>query len=133
MGRWLSISDAANMLGVSKDALRKRIRRQNIEAKKAEDGTWLVLVEQDNVLDNCPTTDLLVQELRDRIAFLENQLRSRDDEIKRRDSIIMSLSQRVPELPDPADRARREAEHAELLATVRDLKRPWWKRWRSIT
>ena len=46
MADWLTVKDAAEVLGISQDAVRKRIARGRIEARQ-QDKTWLVLVDQD--------------------------------------------------------------------------------------
>jgi hypothetical protein len=45
----------------------------------------------------------LVEELRDHVAFLRAELEARSEESRRKDSILMALTQRVPELEAPRD------------------------------
>jgi len=42
--RWLPIADAAAELGVSKEALRSKVKRRSVRARKGNDGRVLVLV-----------------------------------------------------------------------------------------
>ena len=46
MAEWLTVKDAAAALGITADAVRKRIERGTIEARK-QDRTYLVLVDVD--------------------------------------------------------------------------------------
>jgi excisionase family DNA binding protein len=112
----LTVAEAALRLGVSQDAIYKRIKRGTIPWDKEEDGKTVVYIEEvDGSTDDIKTsvdestdhrksstdtssssstdssTDILVDELRDRVRFLEEELR-------RKDTILMSLVQRVPEL-----------------------------------
>lgn len=56
----LTISEAASQLGISRDGVRKRIRRGLIAARKTSDGEWRVdllgLDKQDNRLDKRETS-----------------------------------------------------------------------------
>ena len=96
--------------------------------------------------------DETIADLRERVAFLERQLEGRAEEIRRRDHIIASLTERIPpaiEAPDPS-RARESAAEEPARMTPsgaegpqtasersrgaaespvrRSLLRPWWKR-----
>jgi hypothetical protein len=104
----VSVAKAAKFLGVSQDAVYKRIKRGTIPWDKDEDGkTYVYIDEPDESTDNSESstdkrfdastessTDSLVDELRDRVGFLEEELR-------RKDTILMSLVQRIPELEPP--------------------------------
>src|SRR5215203_6470294 len=113
----ITVAEAAQRLGVSQDAVYKRIKRGTIPWDKAEDGKTVVYLEEANESTNRPdaaserlktstdttgpssidvSVDVLVDELRDRVSFLEEELR-------RKDTILMSLVQRVPELEAPRD------------------------------
>jgi len=106
----VTVAEAAQRLEVSQDAVYKRIKRGTIPWDKADDGKTVVYIEESNgstdeSTDRLKTstdssvdssTDVLVDELRDRVSFLEEELR-------RKDTILMSLVQRVPELEPPRD------------------------------
>jgi excisionase family DNA binding protein len=124
----VTVAEAAERLGVSQDAVYKRIKRGTIPWDKDEDGKTVVYVEESNgstgnsksstdestdrlktFTDNPGSSsidvsvDVLVDELRDRVSFLEEELR-------RKDTILMSLVQRVPELEAPPE--QRESHQA---------------------
>ena len=149
----VSVAEAARRLGVSQDAIYKRIKRETIPWEKgADDKTYVWIEEQDASIDSPASstdrrydsstdqsTDPLLDELRDRIRFLEAELEDRKDEARRKDTVIMSLTQRIPELEAPAPpETQRSPETAEEEAGRGDLpqgprhpvERPsWWRRW----
>jgi hypothetical protein len=91
----VSVSEAASRLGVTPDAVRQRIRRGTIEYEKAEDGRYYVyLTEGDGRRDG--VQDALVDRLINENEFLRREL-------ERKDTIIMSLTQRIPELEPASD------------------------------
>src|SRR5829696_7062520 len=98
----VTVAEAAQRLEVSQDAVYKRIKRGTIPWDKADDGKTVVYIEESNgstdksKSSTDESTDVLVDELRDRVSFLEEELR-------RKDTILMSLVQRVPELEPPRD------------------------------
>ena len=128
----LDIAQAAAHLGITPDAVRKRIRRGTLRAYKKDDRWYVVLGDQDgnqdavqdsdldhnqdSVQDATWTTDLevalegyreLVQQLRNENARLCHELDARTEELRRKDVLIASLVQRLPEQPaiGAADRA----------------------------
>lgn len=112
-----SVAEAAHRLGVSQDAVYKRIKRGTIPWEKGADDKTYVWIEEHDVSVDSPrsstdrrydsstdqSTDPLLDELKDRIRFLEAELDDRKDEARRKDSIIMALTQRVPELEAPSE------------------------------
>ena len=130
----VTVAEAAQRLGVSQDAVYKRIKRGTIPWDKDEDGKALVYIEESNgYTDNSKSstdvstdrletstdspvdssTDVLVDELRDRVSFLEEELR-------RKDTILMSLVQRVPELEAPRDNSPETPGAAEMASEGAD-------------
>jgi excisionase family DNA binding protein len=84
--------------------------------------------------------DESIADLRDRVAFLERQLESRVEEIRRRDHIIAALTERIPpaiEAPnhEKPPRARESTAEGPTKVTSsgagglqRGTKRRWWRR-----
>ncbi len=120
--RRVSVPEAAQLLGISEDAVRSRLRRRTLRKEKALDGSVFVLLG-DEPRDG-PTTDRdrqptdqttderpsareasspePVEELRSRIAYLERQL-DREREARREEGrelrrLLAGLIERVPEL-----------------------------------
>ena len=97
----MTVAEAAEQLSVTQDAIRQRIRRDTIAHEKDESGRVYVYLDttntdHDNVHDanHDSVRDALVEELRDRIRYLE-------EESRRKDAILMTMAQRIPEL-EPA-------------------------------
>jgi hypothetical protein len=140
----LDIPTAAERLGISVEALRKRIARRQVAAVK-EDGRWYVLLDTrpdtvrdngtaqsrtgqaavDNVQDESRTGPdesglrELVDVLKAEVEHLRHELEIRNGELQRKDTIIMALAQRAA-LPAPEQRP----EPAPAPAPPR----PWWMR-----
>ena len=111
---WLTVSNAARFLGVSKQAVRQRIYRDTIPHRKDHDGTIYVRITAHNPEANGETNGEntaitggvdreLVDKLRDRVGFLERQLESEQRAHAELRRIIAGLVQRVPEL-EPAQK-----------------------------
>ncbi len=126
-GRWLDVKEAAEALGVSSDAVRKRIARGTLRSDKGEDGSvrvWLDGADERRDGDQPPggteagrRLDDLIDAKDDAIRDLREQLEHMRRESERKDAIIMQMAQanaslaaRVPELEAaPAPREAPEA------------------------
>ncbi len=102
--RRLDVKMAAQELGISTDAVHKRVRRGRLEADK--DAAGRVFVYLDNDLDDGYTPDRY--RIDAHIASLEDQIEFLRRELERKDAIIMTMAQRIPELepvasPEPRD------------------------------
>ena len=116
----LSVGEAARVLGVTRDAIHKRINRGSLDHEKGDDGRFYVYVDT-SAPELDTSTDLSVDESKvdalerilghqeDRIAFLERELERRGDETERLHQIVAGLtrataelSARLPELEAPA-------------------------------
>lgn len=106
----MNLVDAAKQLNISVDGLRKRIQRKAIKAKKNKQGRWMVEVDvqetvQDKDHDKTYTdskdvdqdmSSALIDSMRQQIETLKQELDLSHKENERRDSIIMSLTSRIP-------------------------------------
>ncbi len=114
----LSVVEAAEALGVTRDAIHKRINRGTIEHEKGEDGRFYVYVDTstqglDSSTDTSKdeskveTLERLLDHQQDRIAFLERVLEeereARTEERRRHDTLMAQLMQRIPELEPPGE------------------------------
>ena len=140
--RRTTVSEAAEILGISAEAVRGRIRRGTIPVVR-EGGTVYVLIEgleehrttanQSRTTGDQPgdRTDLLIAELQDRVRSLEEANRE-----NRR--IIAALTSRIPAIEAPSDERESpetvegEPERAEprsaAEAQASTQRRPWWRR-----
>ncbi len=55
----IPIADAAQMMGVSVDALRKRVQRRSVRAYKGTDGQWRVVLSDSEIPETSPATETL--------------------------------------------------------------------------
>ena len=140
--RRTTVAEAAEILGISAEAVRGRIRRGTLPVER-ESGTVYVLLEeaeQDRTTADQPRTtgdqpddrtDLLITELQDRVRSLEEANRE-----NRR--IIAALTSRIPQLEAPSE-ARESPEtvdeqqgrgqpHSDAPGAPQGVQRPWWRR-----
>jgi DNA-binding transcriptional MerR regulator len=149
------VSEAAQLLGISAEAVRQRIKRGTLDTEKSVEGTVYVLLDTDladlNRNDNVRSGDrtgeygALISELRAHNATLREQLEAEREARLRADTIIAQLTQanaalvaRLPELESPPEpregpeKATEEPERAEHRGSTEGLEegseRPWWKR-----
>lgn len=139
-----TVPEAAEALGVSQDAVRKRIHRNTIEHTRDESGKVYVRLDPSETRqDTGEATDreALLEAYRDQVAQLKEQLASERDANRENRRIIAGLVQRVPELeaanvPEQGEeghraaagepgRAREAEQQAEAQPTPQ---RPWWRR-----
>jgi hypothetical protein len=102
----LTVAQAATRLGVTQDAIRKRISRNTIDYDQDPDGRIHVYVDSSKIgqdKSSDASTEKLVEVQHQEIEFLRRQLETRTEEIRRRDSIIAGLTQRIPELEAPLE------------------------------
>ena len=134
---WLTVANAAKFLGVSKQAIRQRIYRNTIPHRKDADGNVYVRITEhnpenydktngDSYAETLGITESvnyeLVDELKDRISFLEHQLENEQRAHAELRRIIAGLVQRVPEL-EPVPEPRESPDTApNLHSSVETLK-----------
>jgi excisionase family DNA binding protein len=122
----LTVAEAAGRLGVSQDAVRKRIKRGSIRYERDEDGRVYVYLDasettQDKTEDASPdtSTEKLIRTQEAEIEFLRRELHNRTEEIRRRDVIISQLTSRIPEIEAPREEAAQAPPQAERGPVVR--------------
>ena len=156
----ITIKEAAARLGVTEAAVRKRIQRGSLAKEMGSDGRVYVYLDlsqdkshPESQVHRDPAVEELVEELRDRVAFLEHSLERRSIEAERYQQIVAGLTQtnnqlsaRVLELEAPVEppvstesREVGAQSHAEAAPTPaapgqggaeaqNGAQRPWWKR-----
>ena len=142
----LSVTEAAERLGVTRDAIHKRIRMGSIEHEQDADGRFYVYVDASTTAADTSTgdvsiddrTDLLIAEMQDRIRSLEEANRE-----NRR--IIAALTSRIPPMEAPASPEAPQApgtateqpgrvepqaplEGAQAEPSGATERRTWWRR-----
>lgn len=154
LGQRHTVKEAAEVLGTTIDAIRGRIRRGTLDSVKL-DGVVYVLLDATNreeqsdqsetgIVDGRQLTSNqaglaedqseLVGDLRDQIDWLRR-------EVERKDTIIMSLTQRIPELEAPLETrdVSETASHRSDRGTTDQEdsqehveRRSWWRRFFGI-
>jgi hypothetical protein len=111
--RRTTVAEAAEILGISAEAVRGRVRRGTLPVER-EGGTVYVLIDQApyerTTTDQSRTTDdqtaALIASLQDQIQYLREQLdaerEARTEERRRHDTLMAQLTSRIPELEPPA-------------------------------
>jgi excisionase family DNA binding protein len=126
----LTIQEAAHRLGVSESAVRKRIKRGTLQREKTEDGRVLVYMESTSApgteVVRTPERDVLISEMQERLAFLERELDVRTEEIRRRDTIIMNMTEAMkalnPLAPEDSSEARESPESSGPTGELGELR-----------
>src|SRR5215207_9446832 len=105
----VTIAQAAEMLGVTRDAVRKRIKRHSIEWETAEDGTVYVYVDASTTAEDVSADasgqelGTLAEVLREQVEHLREQLDRAEERDRENRRIIAALTQRIPELEAPRE------------------------------
>jgi excisionase family DNA binding protein len=102
-GEAMTVAEASERLGISKEAVRKRISRGTLRADRDSDGMVRVYVLPSDTPSGTVTASELVEELRDQVRYLRQQLdqerAARTEERRRHDTLMAQLTSRIPELP----------------------------------
>ena len=147
-----TVAEAAEVLGISAEAVRGRIRRRTLPVER-EGGAVYVLLETTTgdrpTADRPRTTDdrpadrtELVEALREQISDLRGQLAEANAANRENRRIIAGLTQRIPELeaarsserPEAPETVAEEPERSEPRPAAGGAqagpRRPWW--WRRV-
>jgi hypothetical protein len=156
----VTIREAANRLGVTEAAIRKRIQRGSLDKELGRDGRVYVYLDlsrdmsqPESQVHRDALVEELVEELRDRVSFLERALERRSVEAERYQQIVAGLTQannqlatRLREIEAPAAQPAspqeppggpesliEEPERAEPRSSTGGsqegaTQRPWWRR-----
>jgi hypothetical protein len=112
-GNRFSVYEAAEVMGITADAIRKRVARGTIPHEKDDDGrVWVVLDTDQDTASKVRDTDqpqsdkdALISEMRERVASLERQLESeRQANSEHRRLLAAALERIPPQLESPQNR-----------------------------
>ena len=149
--RRLTLTEAAEVLGTTKDAVRMRVRRETLRSEKGEDGRVYVFLDPTaNSVHPEPEVEgsagdpsrELVEVLRAQVEDLRGRLDRETEANRENRRIIAGLIERVPELEAPRESSTRaeessgrstSGEHRAATETVGEgpqgeTLRPWWRR-----
>ena len=146
-GQRASVREAAELLGTTVDAIRKRVQRDTIPYEKDPDGrVWILLDTGQDSTGYRQDTDLpqsdsaaLMSEMRDRIASLERQLEQERQANSEHRRLLAAALERIPpqiEAPPDAPGAPETVEETSEGTSPRPdtpraqegVQRPWWRR-----
>jgi hypothetical protein len=150
-----TVPEAAKVLGIGTDAVRKRIARDTIPHEKDDDGRVYVYLDtgHDEGHDTQEKAPELIESLREQIGYLQGviatrdeelrtraeELRRRDQDLERRDRIIAALTERIPQALEPPSEARESPEpgeeqqgrgepHSATGGAQEGVRKSWWRR-----
>lgn len=149
--RTLTIKEAAEALGITPIAVRRRLTRGKLPGHKDGRGQWWVLLSdtdltreqaghqpgapgRDQPANGSATTGMteVITTLKDEVRFLRRELDQRSEELRRKDFMlaefarsIADLKSRLPELPATTPRTATLAEVDESSEPPRPA---WWRR-----
>src|SRR5215207_5863050 len=113
--RRLTVPQAAQALGITEGAVRGRLKRGTLRSHR-EGGTVYVVLEgspsavhRDESVDSPTDQPELVEVLRRTNELLQEVITTRDEEIRRRDTIIMNMTEAMKALNPPAPEDSSEA------------------------
>jgi len=98
-GKWYDLDTASDILGISSDAVRKRIERGTLEGTK-ESGRWEVFIEDKRPEDLRQLSEL-VQQLKEENEYLKKQLDRKDNQIHEQNVIVLNLTEGIKLLEAP--------------------------------
>ncbi len=141
----VSVEEAAKILDVSVDAIRKRIERGTIRSEKIDKTRYVFLDgdmsdHDDNRTRHDTNMTPLNEELRDRIRFLEGELEDRKEEVRRLHHLLAGALERIPAIEEASPEPREASETGSDLRPGVDpqgddagadtgTSRPsWWRR-----
>jgi len=129
----LDVNQAAEALGISTDAVRKRARRGTLDAEKTEDGSlyvWLDTGTPNGTPNGSTPTQAHLDSLQEQIEFLRREL-------ERKDHLLTAALERIPPQLEPprdgpqtgGDSAGGVSHPATEGAQEGSEHRSWWRRW----
>lgn len=152
----LTVTEAATLLGVTRDAIYKRVQRGQIPWDKDNEGRVYVYVDPAEAVEDKSTDangrstdtdgksadsststtqaaerDALLEALREQNEMLRTEVEDWKEEARRKDHIIMTMAQRIPELEpaEPREPAVSTSEERGSSETTQDQEQPsWWRR-----
>ena len=132
----LTVAEAADRLGVTRDAIRKRIKRDSIRWETGSNGEPYVYVADasSGVADASGHEEMhaLVESLEDQVSYLRKEVAVWQEEARRKDHLLAAALERIPELEGPSEtESTRTATGggSEAPASDTEHSRPSWWQW----
>jgi len=130
----MTTKDAAEALGISVEAVRKRIERGQLEHERA-DGRVYVYLDSDQTESgsdvNVESTSLIF-EMQARIELLERQLEQANERDRENRRLLAAALERIPpQLEAPSEPAGASSDATEGVTNTpapEEPRRSWWRR-----
>lgn len=147
----MSVREAAQLLGISSDGVRMRIKRGSMESERDEEGHIWVWADTPSQEPNSSGehNSVEVESLREQVTYLRSVIDQRDEELQRAHQLLGESLSQLRALNAPAREApqdieesqpseeslQREESSDEARTPTEDTgepqtasQRPWWKR-----
>jgi hypothetical protein len=113
----VTVAEAADRLGVTRDAIRKRVKRGSIEWDAGTNGEVFVYVDASATSNDTAETNgdksedvsghagssALVESLQDQVEYLRREVEIWQDEARRKDHLLAAALERIPAIVPPPD------------------------------
>jgi DNA-binding Lrp family transcriptional regulator len=143
-GRKLAVSEAAEVLGISAEAVRSRLKRGTLRSVKEGDHVYVLLSADQAAPEHQPGADQSADrtEILERlIARLEHDLEQANERDRENRRIIAALTQRIPAIeapasPEPPEAPERGTDEQQGRGPIPEDASPqegtervsWWRR-----
>jgi hypothetical protein len=144
----VTVAEAARSLDMSEAGVRKRVQRRQIPHERDDDGRLFVWISPGETRHAASRDEAeesrdeaaLVEEVRDRLRFVERQLEAERQAHGETRRLLLSALEKIPpaieassEPPEAPTEATEQPGRVEAQAQVEGTqdpaKRPWWRRW----
>jgi hypothetical protein len=149
----VTVAEAAARLGVTPDAVRRRLHRGTLAGDKTEEGQWRVWLPEPPPEDDSgdreeaarpspgpdttppgrsPADTELIEALQATVTDLRTRLDAEGEARRRADHIILEVSRRLPELgtgQDAPQDANTGPQSGTVAAEALDTRQRAWRRW----
>jgi hypothetical protein len=116
----LTVAQTATRLGITEGAVRSRIKRGTLRTAKEGSSVFVLWGGGTSQANQSPHASVpgdqseLVEELHRTNELLREVISTRDEEIRRRDTIIMNMTEAMKALNPPAQEAPSEAQESDV-------------------
>jgi hypothetical protein len=145
--RRYTVTEAAEILGITVEAVRGRIKRGTIEHERTNEGVFVWIDADRPPTSSRPDEDRpddrerLVEALREQVADLRTQLAAERDANSENRRLLAAALERIPaiEAPESPESAEpqsdtgatpeQQEEQQEPTSQLQEERRSWWRRW----
>jgi predicted ArsR family transcriptional regulator len=136
MMRRYTVAEAAEALGISQAAVRARIHRGTLKTEREHGMVYVWVDDEQYAEQHANVASDVVEVLQEQNGDLREQIDFLRDELRRKDTIIMAMTQRIPELepaqerPEGHETSTEEAEPRPSTGGAQEAaeRRSWWRR-----